>query len=104
MLLEIGFSQEAAVSAHERIDLVGDFSFVESVAPFFTDQSQSFREVWIFENVALCRSAALAIERVSFEKRAGQSFVKPRPERPIIGDQFRDRKTLFGISNYRCKV
>ena len=39
MVLEIGFSQEAAVGAHECVDLVGDFSFVESVATFFTDQS-----------------------------------------------------------------
>ena len=82
MLLEIGFSQKAAIRLHESVDLVGDLAFVKSVATFFTDQSQRFREVRIFENIALGRSAAFAVERVSFEKRAGQSFVKPRTETP----------------------
>src|SRR6266404_543370 len=99
MLLEINFPQKTAIGPHERVDPVRDFSFVKSVAPFFADQLQSFRERRIFENVALRRSAALAVERVSFEKRAGQSFIQARPKRPIVRNQFRDWKTLLGISN-----
>src|SRR5438874_13804054 len=98
MLLEINFSQETAIGSHKRVDLVRDFAFVKSVAPFFANQPQSFRQRGIFENVALRRSAALAVERVSFEKRAGQSLIQARPKRPVIGNQFRDWKTLFRIS------
>src|SRR4029077_910909 len=104
MLLEVGFSQKAAISPHEIVDLVRDFSFVKNVATFFTDQPQSFSEPWIFENIALGRSAAFAVGRVSFEKRAGQSFIQTRSERPVIGNQFCDRKTFFGISNGGRKV
>src|SRR6266700_4946903 len=99
MLVEIDFPQETVIGPHERVDLVRDLAFVKSVAPFFADQPQSFRERRIFENVALRRSAALPVERVSFEKRAGQSFIQARPKRPVIRNQFRDWKTLLGISN-----
>src|SRR6266516_978356 len=104
MLLEINFPQETAIGPHEPVDLVSDLAFVKSVAPFFADQPQSLRQRGIFENVALRRSAALPVERVSFEKRAGQSFIQARPKRPVVGDQFRDWKTLLGISDRRRKV
>jgi len=104
MLLEINFPQKTAIGPHERVDLVRDFAFVKSIAPFFANQPQSFRQRGIFENVALRRSAALAVERVSFEKGAGQSFIQARPERPVISNQFRDRKSLFGVPNRRRKI
>ena len=71
MLLEIGFSQKTTIGPHEIVDLVSDFSFVKNVATFFTDEPQRFGQGWIFENIAFRRSAAFAVERVSFEKCAG---------------------------------
>jgi hypothetical protein len=87
-----------------KLSIVSAISPVKNVATFFTDQSQSFREIRIFENIALRRSAALAVERVSFGKSAGQSFIQARAKRPIIGNQFRHRKTLVGISNRRRQI
>jgi hypothetical protein len=104
MLFEIGFPQKAAITSHEPVDLVCNLAFIKNVATFFTDQLQRFRESWIFENIAFRGSAALAIERVSFEKGAGQSFIQARPERPVISNQFRDRKSLFGVPNRRRKI
>src|SRR5207253_7843097 len=104
MLLEIGFAQKTAIGLHEPVDLVRDFSFVKNVPAFFTNELQSFGEVWIFENITLCWCAALAVERVGFQKCARQTFIQARPKRPVIRNQFRDRKTLFGISNRRRKV
>src|SRR5437588_9271564 len=104
MLFEINFSQETAIGLHERVDLVRDLAFVKSVPTFFADQPQRLRERGIFENIALRRSAAFPIERVSFEKRAGDSFIQARAKRPVIRDQFRDWKTSLGISNRRRKV
>ena len=104
MLFEINFSQETAIGLHERVDLVRDLAFVKSVPTFFADQAQRLCERGIFENITLRRSAALPIERVSFEKRAGDSFIQARAKRPVIRDQFRDWKTSLGISNRRRKV
>src|SRR6476661_1296352 len=104
MLFEIGFPQKAAISSHEIVDLVCDLAFIKNVATFFTDQLQSFRETKIFENIALRRGASLAVERVSFEKRAGQPFIQARPERPVISNQLRDRKSLFCVPNRRGKI
>src|SRR5438128_12473119 len=104
MLLEINFPEEATVCLHESVDLVRDLALVKNVATFFTDQPQGFREGWIFENIALRRSATLAVERVRFKKRAGQSLVKPRAKRQVIRDQLCDRKPFFGITNRGCKI
>ena len=71
MLLEIDFAQKTAILLHELVDLVRDLAFIKSVAPFLADQSQRFRQRRIFEDVALRRRPAFAVERVSFEKRAG---------------------------------
>src|SRR5262249_41329673 len=98
------FSQKTAVGAHERVDLVSDFSLVTSLATSLTDQPQSLRQVRIFENVALRRSAALAVESVGFEKPAGQSFVKPGTKRPVIRDQVCNWKTFLGVANRRGEV
>ncbi len=104
MLFEIGFTQKTAVLAHEHVDLVRDLAAIKSVAAFLADQAQSFRERRIFENVAFGRRAAFAVERVSFEKRARQTFVNARTERPIVRDQLRDRKTFLGITNRRREI
>src|SRR5438132_12395729 len=104
MLLEINFPEEATVCLHESVDLVRDLALVKNVATFFTDQPQGFRESWIFENIALRRSATLAVERVRFKKRAGQSLVKPRAKRPVIRDHRGDRKPFFVITNREGKI
>ena len=53
MLLEIGFPQKAAIRPHESVDLVCDLTLVKSVATFFANQSQGFRQGRILENIAL---------------------------------------------------
>ena len=75
MLLEISFPQEAPIRPHKLVDLVRNLTFVKSVATFFANQSQGFRESWIFENIALRRSAPFSVECVSLEKSADQSLV-----------------------------
>ena len=50
------------------------------------------------------RSAAFAVERVGFEKSAGQPFVNPRTERPVIRDQLGDRKTFLRIMDRRREI
>src|SRR5437588_2854303 len=104
MLLEIDFPQETAIGPHERVDLVRDFAFVKNVATFVADQPQRLCERGILENIALRRSTAFAVEHVRLEKRAWQSFVQARAKRPIIRNQFGDRKTFFGKSNPGRKV
>src|SRR5206468_9331908 len=112
MLLEIGFPQEAAIRTHKRVDLVGDLTFVETIAPLLADQSQRSRQRWILEDVAFCRRAALSIwrrrvlapigrltgprvgrlhwQRVCLDKCAGQSFVQTWTERPVVRNQIGD--------------
>src|SRR5437762_877235 len=104
MLLEIGFAQEPAVGMHERVDLVSDLAFVESVAPFLANQSQRSRQIRILEDVPFTRGASFAIKRIGFEKRSGQSFVETRTERPVIRDQVGDWKTFFRIANRRGEI
>src|SRR5690349_9158296 len=99
MFLEINFPQKPAVLLHERVDLVRDFSFVKNIAAFFADQSQSASERRVFENVALGRRAAFAIQRVGFKKTSGQTFVKPRTEAPVIRDQLGYGKSFVGITS-----
>ena len=88
----------------KRVDLVGDLAFVKSVATFFANQAERFCQRWILEDIAFRRCAAFAIQRVGFEKAAGETFVETRTERPIIGDEFGDRKTFLGITNGRREI
>src|SRR5438046_103232 len=76
MFLKIGFAQKAAIGLHEIIDLVRDLASVKSVPAFLADYSQCFRKRWILEDVAFCGCAAFAVERVRFQKRARQTFIK----------------------------
>src|SRR5262245_23624546 len=104
MFLEIGFPQESAVGLHKSVDLDSDLAFVSSVAPFLANQSQRSRQIRVFEDVAFTRRASLAIKRVGFEKRSGQSLVETRTERPVICDQIGDWKTFFGITNRESEI
>ena len=79
VLFKIVFAQKSAVLVHEHVDLVRDLAFIESVATFLANQSQRLGQRRILENVAFRRSAAFAIERVGFEKRARQFFVESGP-------------------------
>src|SRR5437667_11798185 len=99
MLLEIGFPQEPAIGTHKRVDFVGDLACVEGVAPFFANQSQRSRQIWVLEDVAFTGSAFFAIKRVGLDKRSGQPFVETRTERPVIRDQIGDRKSFLGMTN-----
>ena len=82
VLFEIGLAQIPAVRLHERVDLVRDLAFVESVAAFLADQAQRVRQRRILEDVAFRRGAAFAVERVSFEKGAGQTLVECADRNP----------------------
>src|SRR6266508_5498759 len=104
MFLEIAFPQKASICPHELVDFVRNLTFIKSVAPFFSDQSQGFREAGILENVALGRCSPFSVECVRLEKSAWQSFIQPRTKRPVIGEQLRDWKTFFGIPNRRRKI
>ena len=104
MFLEIHFAQETAVLLHEVVDLVRDLAFVKNIATFLTDQSQRSRQRWIFENFAFGRRPAFTVEHVSFEERAGKSFIESRTERPVIRDEFRDWKTFLSITNRRREI
>ena len=81
-VFEIGFAQISAVRLHEGVDLVRDLAFVESVASFFADQAQRVRQRRILEDIALRRRAPFAVERVGFEKRAGQTLYKCADRNP----------------------
>src|SRR5581483_5231168 len=104
MLLEIGFSQEAAIGAHKLIDLVCDFPPYKSIATFFSDHSQGLRKVRVLENVAFCRRSSLAVQGVSLKEATGKFSVKLRAKMPVKSDQFRNRETLFCISNRGRKI
>ncbi len=104
MFFEIDFSQKSAVLLHELVDLVRDLALVKSVAPFLADQVQRFCQCRIFENVAFRRRPVFAVERVSFKKSAGKSFIKFRAEVPVERDQFRDRETFFCIMDRWCEI
>src|SRR4029450_2628980 len=104
MLLEVGFPQEPAIGTHKRVDLVSDLATVESIAAFLANQSQRSRQIGVLEDVAFCRRASFAVERVRFQKRAGQSFVKTRTERPVVRSQFCDWKTFLGVANRRGEI
>ena len=75
MFLEIGFPQKASIRPHELVDLVCDLTFIKSVATFFSDQPQRFREGGILQNVALSRCSPFSVECVRLKKGAWQSFV-----------------------------
>src|SRR5215467_13758097 len=120
MFLEIDFPQESAIGLHKSVDFVSDLAFVKSVAPFLANQSQRSRQIRILEDVAFTGSATVSIwrrralapirrlagpranrlhwQRISPEKRSGQSFIKPRTERPVIRNQIGHRKTFLGIA------
>ena len=104
MLFEVAFAQKSTVLAHELVDFVRDLAFVKSVLTFLADQSQRLRERQILENVAFRRGATFAIKGVRFQKCAGQTLVETRPKRPIVSDQFCDRKTFLGITNCRGDI
>ena len=104
MFFEIRFAEITAVRFHERIDLVRDLALVKNVAPFLADQAQRVCERGILEDVAFRRRAAFAVERVGFEKTAGQPFIYPRTERPVIRDQFRDGETFLRVMNRRREI
>src|SRR5438046_2435659 len=99
MLFEVDLSQIATVCLHESVDFVRDLAFVKSVSALLSDQSQTVRERWIFENVTLRRCAAFAVEGVNFEESAGKIFMERNAAIPVESDQLRDRKSLFRIMN-----
>ena len=70
----------------------------------FADQAQRVRQRRILEDVAFGRGAPFAIERVGFEKSAGQPFVEARAECPVIRDQLGNRKTFLGIMDRRREI
>ena len=76
VFFEIGFAQITAVRLHEGVDLVRDLAFVESVTALFADQAQRVRQRRILEDVAFGRGAPFAVERVGFEKSAGQALCR----------------------------
>ncbi len=102
MFFQIFFAQKAAVLAHELVDLVPDLAVVESVASFFADESERFRQRRIFENVALRRRAS--VDRVGLGEAAGQTFVKLRSEMPVKRDQLGNRKTFLGVTDRRREI
>src|SRR5262245_16742778 len=104
MFFEIDLAEKTAVRLHELVDLVRDLAFVESVAPFFADQTQRVSERRIFENVAFRGRAAFAVECVSLEKSAGQAFVKLRTEAPVERDQIRNWKPFLSVMNCRREI
>src|SRR5438034_11152275 len=99
MLLKIDLAQKPAVLLHETVDLARDLAFVERIAAFLADQSQSCREARILEDVAFRRCAAFAIEGVRLQECPGEPFINARTERPVVRDHLGDRETLFGITN-----
>ena len=104
MLLKIDLAQKPAVLLHETVDLARDLAFVERIAAFLADQSQSCREARILEDVAFRRCAPFAIECVRLHKCTGEPFINARTERPVVRDQLGDRETLFGITNCRGEI
>ena len=104
VLFEIGFGQKAAIGTHKSLDLIGDLTFVETVAAFFANQPQRFRKRRILKNVALCRRPAFAIEGVGFQKCSGQIFVEARTKGPVIRNQVADGKTFLGVTNGRREI
>ena len=104
MFLEVGLAEVTAIRLHECVDLVRDLALVIGIAPFLANQAQCLCKRGILEDVAFRRRASFAVERVGFEKCAGQIFVKLRPEVPVKRDQLGNGETFLGIIRGRREI
>src|SRR5262249_55824656 len=104
MLLKISLAEKTAILPHELVDSVRDFSLVENVATFFSNQTQRLGQCRVLENIAFRRRPTFAIDGIRFEKRAWRILVNFRRKVPIKGDQLGNRKTFVGVFCSRRQI
>ena len=95
------FGAQAAAGLLEHMgDCGGDFPFVESFFPTSGHCSECTGEARIAENFARLRRTAVDRQFETVKRRRELLF---NPERPAVGDDWRDRKAFIRQANGRCE-